>query len=85
MGVVVGYPIIVHVDNIGYIFLSEKVSAYQRTKHIDVRHHFICDYVEDGTVKIQFFRSEENMGYQFTKTLSNVPFESLISRYINRE
>ena len=40
---------------------------------------------EDGTVKIQLFRSEENVADPFTKKLSNGPFESLASRYVNRE
>ena len=68
MGVVFEYPIIVHVDNVGVILLSKNTSLYQQTKHIDVRHHFISDYVEDGTVKIKFFRSEGSIADSFTKT-----------------
>ena len=85
MVVVVEYPIIVHVDNIGAIFLSDNTSAYQQTKHINVRHHFIHDYVGDGTVKIKFGPFEENMADSFTNNLSNGPFESITSRYVNRE
>ena len=48
-------------------------------------HHFIRGYVDDGTVKINFFRSEENMEDLFTKNLSNGPFESFTSRYVNHE
>ena len=73
MGVVVEYPITVHVDNVGAIFLSNNISVSQQTKHIDVCHNFIHDYVEDGTVKIKIFRSEENMANPFTKNLSNGP------------
>ena len=54
MGVVVEYTTIVNVDNIGDIFLSDNTSESPRKKHIDVRHHFICDYIEDGTVNINF-------------------------------
>ena len=57
MGVVVEYPITVHADNVGDIFLSDNTSVSQRMKHIYVRNHFIREYVEDITVKIQFFRS----------------------------
>ena len=53
-GVVVEYTTIVNVDNIGDIFLSDNTSESPRKKHIDVRHHFICDYIEDGTVNINF-------------------------------
>ena len=58
MGVVVEYPINVHVDNVGAIFLLDNILVSQHMKYIYVRHHFIRDYVEDGTVKVQFFRSE---------------------------
>ena len=43
-----------HVDNVGSVFSSENTSASQWTKYLDVHHHFICDYVEDGTVEIIF-------------------------------
>ena len=43
-------------------------------KHIDVHHHFILDYVEDGTMKIQFLRSEEKLEGPFIKNLSNGQF-----------
>ena len=49
---VVKYPITVHIDNVEAIFLSENTLVSQWTNHIDTRHHFIRDYVEDGTVKI---------------------------------
>ena len=55
--------------------------ASQWTKNIDVHHHFIRDYIEDGALKIQFFHSKENMADPFTKNLSNSLFESLTQRY----
>ena len=54
-------------------------------KHIDVFHHFIYDYVDDGEAKIQFLRSEENMADPFTNNQSNWLFESLTLRYVYRE
>ena len=85
MGVVVEYPIIVHIDNVGAIFLSEKTSEYQQTKHIDMRHHIIRDCVEGETVKIKFVCLEEKLADPFTKNLSNGPFESLTLLYVNCE
>ena len=82
---VVKYPITVHVDNVGAIFLSENTSVYQKTTHIDVRHHFIRGYVEDVSVKIKFVHSEENLAYPFTKDLSNGTFEYLKSMYANHK
>ena len=39
MGVVVEYPITVHIDNVGYIFLSGNTLIYQRKKNTDIHHH----------------------------------------------
>ena len=85
MGFVVEYPITMRVDNVGATLLLENTLESQLMKHIDVRHHFIQDYVEDGRVKIIIFRSEENVAYSFTNNLSNGPFESLTSGYVQRE
>ena len=38
-----------------------------RTRHIDAKYHFLRDYVEDGTIKIHFVRSEKNLADIFTK------------------
>ena len=85
MVVVVEYPITVQVDNVGAIFLSENTFLSQRKKHIYVHRHFIRNYFEDRTVKIQFVRSEENMIDPFKKNLSNGLFKSPTSRYVHRE
>jgi hypothetical protein len=44
-------PVVVHVENVGAIFMSENVTATSRTKHIDARYHFVWEYVEDGFIK----------------------------------
>ena len=85
MVVVVQCPISIHVENFGAIFLSENTVSSQHTNHVDVRHHFICDYVEDGTIQIQFVRSEENLADPFTNNISNGQFEFLTSRYVHHE
>ena len=84
MGIVVKYPITLHIDNIGDIFLLKNIWLSQQTKHIDMRRHFIHAYIE-RTVKIQFFCSEENLTAPYTNNLSNGKFEFLTLRYAHRE
>ena len=55
MGVVVGYPIIVHVDNVVDIFLSEKVSAYKRTNRIFQHTSVITEYSDSVTDGVTVF------------------------------
>ena len=63
----VEYPIIIHVDNVGAIYLSKK-NGGKRTKHIDIRFHFIREYIQDNIVKIIFIKSEDNIVDVYTKT-----------------
>ena len=50
----------VHCDNVGAIFMGNNTKQGMRTKYIDVRYHFIREYVVDGMVEIVFFPSGEN-------------------------
>ena len=45
-------PTIVFLDNHGAIDLSKDSRHHDRTKHIDIQHHFIRERVEDGTFHI---------------------------------
>ena len=69
------YPIIVHVDNIGAVYLSKNATTGNRTKHIDTRYHFVREYIEDGIVKVVFVRSEKNDADLFTKNLNGETFK----------
>ena len=66
---------------------------HQRTKHIDRRHFFVRELVEDGTLRVPFVRSADNLGDFFTKSqpkklffpmrdiIMNVPEEQRGQRY----
>jgi len=74
LGVPLEYPITVNVDNIGAVYLTKNATTGSRTKHIDTRYHFVREYIEDGIVKVQFVRSEENHADIFTKNLNTETF-----------
>ena len=74
LGVPLEYPITVNVDNIGAVYLSKNATTGSRTKHIDTRYHFVREYIEDGIVKVQFVRSEDNHADIFTKNLNTETF-----------
>jgi hypothetical protein len=75
-------PINILVDNVGAMFLTENQSVSQRTRHIDVRYHFIRNYVEDGIVQVNFVRSEHNDADVFTKNLGSDAFKRHVSKFI---
>ena len=62
-------PVVVHVDNIGAIYMSHNAIS-RRTKHIDTRFHLVREHIEDGILKIQFVRSCKNTADIFTKNTS---------------
>ena len=61
-------PINVHVDNVGAIFLAENNNSGERTKHVDIWHHYAREVIEDGI--IVFVKSEENDSDLYTKNLN---------------
>jgi hypothetical protein len=75
MGIPVKLPVIVRVDNVGAIFMAENVTTSARTRHVDVRYHFVREFVEDGFIKIIFVRSEENTADIFTKNVTGALYD----------
>ena len=49
------------------------------SKHVDIRHHFIQDLVEDNVVSLEFFPIESQIANNITKPLDVSRFESLRS------
>jgi hypothetical protein len=56
-------------DNQGCIALSENPVHHQRTKHIDVRYHFVRERVESGEVKLVYVPTEHQLADLLTKPL----------------
>ena len=53
-------PIKVQVDNVGAIWLANNSSVSERTKHVDLRAHFVRDMIKDQVIEINFVKSAEN-------------------------
>ena len=47
---------------------------HQRTKHIERRHFFIREAVEQGQIRVPFVRTDDNIADFFTKPLSSKRF-----------
>ena len=83
MKIEVDLPICVNVDNIGAIFLAENQNSSDRTKHVDIRYHFIHQYIKDGTIMIEFVR--ENDSDIFTKNVTSDTFSRHSEKLIWRK
>ncbi|GAU48712.1 hypothetical protein TSUD_281050 [Trifolium subterraneum] len=71
-------------DNLSAINISKKPIQHSRTKHIDIRHHFIRDLVEEKVVTLEHVTTEEQLADIFTKALDVVQFEKLRSKLVTR-
>ncbi|GJW72612.1 copia protein [Tanacetum coccineum] len=56
-------------DNKGAINLSKNPVQHSRTKHIEIRHHFLRDNVKKGNISIEKVSSEDNIADILTKPL----------------
>ena len=82
MGIEVQLPIQIYADNVGALFLAENAGTSQRTKHIDIRYHFIRDLIENGTIQINFIKTTDNDADIYTKNVSSELFNKHIGKYM---
>ena len=75
----VGYPQekpgILYNDNSGAVALTKNTKHNSRVKHIDIRHHFISECVEDRKILVLHVSSINNLADLFTKALGRIAHE----------
>ena len=62
-------------DNKSYMKMTENPVLHDKTKHIEVRYHYIQDMVQKGDVKLKYVPIEEQVANVLTKPLAHVKFE----------
>jgi hypothetical protein len=82
MGIKVKTPITVRVDSMGAIFMTDNVSTSRCIKHIDVRHHYVRELVEEGFIKIILVRSECNFADGFTKNVNGAIYDARVTEFM---
>ena len=72
-------PVEIRCDNQSAIRLIHNPEFHQRTKHIDVRYHFVRQLQEDGAIDAVYVSSREQKADLFTKSLPKPEFERMRS------
>nr|GEW10373.1 retrovirus-related Pol polyprotein from transposon TNT 1-94 [Tanacetum cinerariifolium] len=67
-------------DNRSAITLCCNNVQHSRSKHIDIRHHFIREQVENGMVELYFVTTDYQLADILTKALPRERFEFLLAR-----
>ena len=68
-------PTILHDDNQSAIKIAEGNGVNNRTKHIDIKYHFVRDTVRDKVISINYCPTEEMIADSLTKPLTHKIFE----------
>ena len=69
--------LISYCDNTSAINLSKNPIQHSRTKHIEIQHHFIREFVKDGMHTLEFIHTDDQKADLFTKPLDSKRFEFL--------
>ena len=68
---------VVYSDSQGVVTLSKNPVHHNTSKHIDVRYHFVRDYVILGKISLEKISTTDNVTNGMTKCLSANRFRSL--------
>lgn len=70
----------VYEDNQGAIALAKNPEFHKRTKHIDIRYHFVREKVEDGQVALEYCPTQDMLADIMTKPIPATQFCTLCSK-----
>ena len=76
-------PIVVCVDNVGDIFMSENTSTSGRTKHVDICYWYVNEMVVDRFLKIVSVKTKENVADIFTKNVTSEVYKTLMKNFLS--
>ena len=69
------------IDNKSAISLSKNPVFHERSKHIEIRYHFIRECVEQGRIGIDYVRTSDQLADILTKAkLGRIVFQELRRR-----
>ena len=65
----------IHCDNQSCVKLSENPVFHDKSKHIEIKYHYIRDMVQRGAVKLLYVATEEQIADVLTNPLARMKFE----------
>lgn len=79
LGLVQGEPTQIYVDNQGTISFAKSQDFHGRSKHIDIRHHFVRECIARQDIEVLYRSTDVNLADIFTKALPRERFNALMS------
>jgi hypothetical protein len=76
-------PMTIYEDNRATIQLAQHGDMIsQRTKHIDIKYHFLRQYIDDGTIKLMWVESKNQLADILTKPLQGGTFKYICDKIL---
>jgi hypothetical protein len=79
----VNQPILVLCDNQSAIHLSAHDAIHQRSKHIDIRYHFMRDHIKQQTIVVKWVSTVQQEADILTKCMITKQFQQLVARSLD--
>ena len=70
----------IYSDLKGVLQLTAILVQHSRTKHIDIRYHFIEDHVEKGNIELNFVEFELQLADSFMKLFDEKRFTFILNK-----
>lgn len=74
---------VLYCDNQAAIAIASDDVHHTRTKHIDIRHHFIRSHIASGVLSLKWISSTEQQADILTKALGHVLFTRIRAALLN--
>jgi hypothetical protein len=68
------------VDNKAAIQLCKNPVFHERSKHIELKYHYIREQLKKGHIAVEFIGTNDQLADIFTKSLGRVKFQELRGR-----
>lgn len=78
-------PVTIYEDNQAAQKIAENPVLHDRTKHIDIRYHFVRELVEQMKISIVYITTKQMVADLLTKAVSKLTFETLVGSLFGKE
>ena len=73
-------PLTIRCNNQGAMVLAKDNKFHLRTKHINLRYHFIHEAVKDGKIELSYVPTAKNIANIFMKTMAKPKFSEFMTK-----
>ena len=77
-------PSVVYCDNQPTISISKNGIKGERTKHVDIKYHFVTEMINEGVIESKYIPTDKQQADMLTKALHKPRFEEFRKELMSR-